>query len=264
MSRRRVSGGTCRVSGSEPVGRRPVGSSVATAVLALLGAGLWLSACGSIPIPRREMLRLYESAIVDTLEVEPSEVVTDLTVIRPGQPGLDWADGRVRMTSWTHRHRLLKPNREPTLRRELWVTPGGAVEDFCRPLDTSARELELRLEQLLGLAPGAGAGRRFIDLWVDPADLFRPCPDPAVDRVRCSPEVDPREIPKEHREWLAETAEAEYRPARRGGHPWTGLGYTYDWGNPYSDVGLTELVVRPGAKVRIGRVASTREYCRRR
>jgi len=244
------SGGTRRVSGSR-------------ATLVLVGLGFLLGGCGSVPIPRGEMGRLYEAAIADAVEVEPSEVVTDLTVIRRGEPGLEWSGDRVRVTTWTHRRRLLKkPGRDLPLRTDLWVTPAGAVEDFCRRLDTSRRELRLRLEQLLGLPPGSGGGRRFVDLWVEPADLFRPCPEPDVAHVRCSPEVDPLEIPAEHREWLAETAEDLHRPARQGGYPWTGLGYTYDWGDPYTEVGLTELVVRRGATVRVARVASTRQYCR--
>ena len=211
------------------------------------------------------MRHLYEAAIADAVQVEPSEVVTDLALIRRGEPELEWAGDRVRVTTWAEERWLLeRPGRELTLRTEIWVTPGGAVEDFCRPLDTSERELRLRLEQLLGLPPGSGAGRRFVDFWVEPEDLFRPCPDPAVTHVRCGPEVDPREIPAEHREWLAETAEDLHRPARQGGYPWTGLGYTYDWGDPYTEVGLTELVARPGAIVRVARVASTREYCRER
>lgn len=229
--------------------------------------GLWvlgLTACGSVPIPQQHMERLFEAAIADAMQVEPSEVVQDLVVIRPGAAGLEWSDeGRVRVTTWERERWLRKPNRELTLPKEVWVTPDRVVQERCQRIDAPERELMLRLEQLLGLAPGDGAGRRFVELWVDPKDLFRPCPDPAIDRVDCSPEVDPAEIPKEHREWLAETAEEAHRPASEGGAPWTGLGYTFDWGGPYSEVGFTELVVRRSAQVWVGRVASARDYCQR-
>lgn len=228
----------------------------------LVLAAFALTACGSVPIPQQRMDRLFEAAIADAMQVEPSEVVDDLMVVRPDAEGLVGSeDGRVLVTTWEEARWLRAPERILTVRTEVWVTPGRVVEERCRRIDAPDRELQLRLEQLLGLAPGEGSGRRFVELWVEPKDLFRPCPDPAVDRVDCSPEVDPAEIPEEHREWLAKTAEETHRPAAQGGEPWTGLGYTYDWGSPYTEVGFTELVVREAAQVRVGRVASTRDYC---
>lgn len=266
MSDGGVSAGTCTGMESTPFARRFCGSAAAGTVVSLLGiAALLITACGSVPIPKEEMHRLYAAALTDVLKVEPDEVVEDLVVIRQGKPdaesGLQWMDGRVLVTTWTGARWLMKQGRRVTLHSDVWVTPDRVVQDFCRPLDTSEAELRLRLEQILGLPPESGRGRRFVELWVKPADLFRPCPDPAIDQVRCSPEVDPAEIPKEHRQWLAETAEAVHRPARAGGYPWTGLGYTYDWGDPYSEVGLSELVVHRRAQVQVGRVASTEDYC---
>jgi len=237
--------------------------TVLTLILAALAVA-GLTGCGSAPLPRQDLSRLYERAIADAMEVEPSEVVQDLAVIRPGAPGLEWsADGRVLVATWADQRWLRKPGRHLILRTDVWVTPGNEVQRRCRRIDASEAELQLRLEQMLGLPPGSGSGRRFVELWVRPADLFRPCPDPAIDRVRCTPEVDPATISPEHREWLAETAEDLHRPARSGGYPWTGLGYTYDWGDPYTEVGFTELVVHRRAEVRVRRVAPTRGYCRR-
>ena len=36
--------------------------------------------------------------------------------------------------------------------------------------------------------------------------------------------------------------------------PWTRLGYTYDWGNPVSDIGLSEFVTKTGATVGVGQI----------
>lgn len=250
---------------SYPIFAPSWGTSVGAWLAGLsLGASLaLLNACGSAPMPRQELRELYDRAIADVLEVEPSEVVEDLVVIRPGAPGLEWAaDGRVLVTTWAKESWLRKPGRHVTLRTEVWVVPGHGVRERCRRIETSEAELRLRLEQMLGLPPGSGSGRRFVELWVRPADLFRPCPDPAIDQVRCTPEVDPEQISPEHREWLAEAAEDLHRPARAGGYPWTGLGYTYDWGHPYTEVGFTELVVRRRADVRVRRVETTAKYCR--
>jgi len=48
------------------------------------------------------------------------------------------------------------------------------------------------------------------------------------------------------------------------GSPWTRLGYTYDWGNPDSEVGLSEFVADTGAEVIIHAVYDIHTYCRRR
>ena len=45
------------------------------------------------------------------------------------------------------------------------------------------------------------------------------------------------------------------------GVPWTGLGYTYDWGNKESEVGASEFIVTPHAPYEIKQVLSTHEYC---
>jgi len=45
------------------------------------------------------------------------------------------------------------------------------------------------------------------------------------------------------------------------GYPWTRLGYTYDWGNPDSEVGLSEFVITAGATIKIENVYETAAYC---
>jgi hypothetical protein len=45
------------------------------------------------------------------------------------------------------------------------------------------------------------------------------------------------------------------------GYPWTRLGYTYDWGNPESEVGLSEFVVAAGSTVSIEAVSDNETYC---
>lgn len=45
-------------------------------------------------------------------------------------------------------------------------------------------------------------------------------------------------------------------------YPWTRLGYTYDWGNPRADMGLSEFVIKKGAEIAINSVYTTEDYCR--
>ncbi len=44
-------------------------------------------------------------------------------------------------------------------------------------------------------------------------------------------------------------------------YPWTQQGYTYDWGNPKSEVGISEFVIRKGSTVVIKSVSTLDQYC---
>ena len=136
------------------------------------------------------------------------------------------------------------------------------MTDFCRrdgPIDNVA----LRLEQLLGLAPDSGKNR-FVEMWAGPRDIFRPSPDPAISDHESEVDfpVSPLfvSVSQEHLDWINNLKVESYG---ENGLPWTRLGYTYDWGNPDSDIGLSEFVVRGGATVRVHSISGNSEYCRR-
>jgi len=64
-----------------------------------------------------------------------------------------------------------------------------------------------------------------------------------------------------HRDWfnLQMSLQAYDDPSK--GYPWTRLGYTYDWGNPESEVGLSEFVIAAGSTVTIDQVIANEAYC---
>ena len=99
-------------------------------------------------------------------------------------------------------------------------------------------------------------------MWVKPDDLFRPSPDPEVSDHEAELDFPVSEnflrITSEYNKWFCKQKCKSYG---RNGYPWTRLGYTYDWGNPDSEVGLSEFVIRKGAKVKINSVIKTERYC---
>jgi hypothetical protein len=124
----------------------------------------------------------------------------------------------------------------------------------------------LRLEQLLGLPVNNGK-TRFVQMWVNPADMLRPSPDGEVDDTVAELEMpSPEHFASQqdyefHRDWfnLQMSLQAYDDPSK--GYPWTRLGYTYDWGNPESEVGLSEFVVAAGSMVGIEAVSDNETYC---
>ena len=86
---------------------------------------------------------------------------------------------------------FIKPNTQSSRREDqlLWVTVAPQVKAFCQrylqqhPHATEA-DLMLRLKQYLGLNP-TWEYEQFVELWVSPQDLFRPCVNPDMTQRQC-------------------------------------------------------------------------------
>ena len=151
----------------------------------------------------------------------------------------------------------------------IWVTAAPMIQNFCRQYVTSISgqqdiqsKLDLRLKQRLGLNPDWQYDV-FVELWVSPADLFRPCVDPSPDDTACdlafgatNPTV--RNI-ADYRNFFTNIYCNDFRYAP--GVPWTGLGYTYDWGNAANRQGESEFVLSPSTPYIIEQAVPTMEYC---
>jgi hypothetical protein len=150
--------------------------------------------------------------------------------------------------------------------RDVFVTVVPELREFCQD-DGPFLDEALRIEQLLGLAPNDGKDsrgndREFVELWVDPQYMFRPSPDPEISDREA--ELDfPWSgrfvaVSDDHIQWFRAFKSISYEET---GLPWTRLGYTYDWGNPSSDMGLSEFVIKAGANVEVFSITPTGEYC---
>jgi hypothetical protein len=146
---------------------------------------------------------------------------------------------------------------------EVWVTVVPELKLFCKERNLPFDELTLRLEQLLGLPPGSGKNR-FVEMWVNPQELFRPCPDDEITDTSCGLNL-PEQVLSAHRQWFNLKRASSYckcDKTLKQAYPWTQLGYTYDWGNPKSEVGISEFVIRKGATGIIEAVSTLDQYCR--
>jgi hypothetical protein len=142
------------------------------------------------------------------------------------------------------------------------VTTAPELKTFCTTYQAAhADTLTLRLEQLLGL-PSNNGKTRLIELWVKPTDLFRPAPDPEISDHEAEltfPTSPYFTVSADYLAWFDKLKSESYGER---GYPWTRLGYTYDWGNPQSEVGLSEFVVNTGATIEVKGVTQTADYCR--
>ena len=182
-----------------------------------------------------------------------------------GGEGLKWkgkgAGRRVLVVTWTKWNgyddkegKALKLDR-----KEVWVTAVPELRGFLERERPEADRRTLRIEQLLGLRPNGGK-TKFVELWARPGDLFRPSPDPSITDHEAELDFHPShyvEISPDYVKWFNGRRSKSYD---EDPYPWTRLGYTYDWGNPVTEVGLSEFVIRRGATVEVDSVTPTEDY----
>ncbi|MCV6590594.1 MAG: hypothetical protein OIF57_16440 [Marinobacterium sp.] len=205
----------------------------------------------------------FQAAVKDAETATADEIARNLAAISPLNKNLVWKQEQnsVLVLTWTGWNGYdSEVGNDITLQREVWVTPVPYLQNFCRNHEQQGNALTLRLEQLLGLPPGNNKSR-FVEMWVHPNDLFRPSADPAITDNAAElsfPIATGMTISQSHKDWINNLKNSSYG---ENGYPWTRLGYTYDWGNPDSEIGLSEYVVRQGATINIQAVHSQQQYC---
>jgi hypothetical protein len=222
----------------------------------LLVLALVFTACGG-DSDHRTIEEKYQSALEDARVAEPREISQRLISIDSANEDLIWDNQQpprvlvATMTDWAGYYDYAGSEMEAS--RELWVTVVPEVQHFC--LSRRSSDASLRLEQLLGL--NVRGRDLIIELYADPADMFRPSADPDIGHTSTMLEL-PADVSPEYAAWYNELKETSYGP---GGYPWTRLGYTCDWAGGGCKQGLSEFVVRSGSIVRVRAIYTVSEYC---
>lgn len=213
-------------------------------------------------VVKKDLELTYQAAVKDASVAQPKEIDRKLVPITDYNLDLKRNDkGQILAVTWTGWNGYDKlVGEDMTLSREIWVTTAPQLSNFCQNLNLDSAKMVLRLEQLLGLPPHNGK-TRFVEVWVNPEDMFRPCPDPEITDGACelkTPTSPYFLIAEEHQKWIDNLRANSYGEK---GYPWTQLGYTYDWGNPKNHVGLSEFIVKAKSTVTIKGVSDVYQYC---
>jgi hypothetical protein len=225
--------------------------------------GLFIS-CAGPELPKSdpaELHKQYMQAVEDAKTADPDEVSKNLVAIVPDNKDLFWkADAGekwVLMLTWTSSAEFDgKEGEYIGLGDRVWVTAVPELKNFCKKNKLPPEKVVLRLEQLMGLPPGTGK-TKFVEIWTLPDDIFRPAPDYEITDTEAQINF-PSQASETYKNSFNELKKNAYG---ENGYPWTRLGYTYDWGNPESEVGLSEFVLKKGATVRVHSVSDTVGYC---
>ncbi len=155
-----------------------------------------LSACQTLSQNNPKILaERYTLAVEDTSVATPYKISHNLISITAQNDNLIWKDDNkkeLKVVTWKSKvnHVAGASVTSPKENYVIWVTAASQVQNFCRDYlrqnpNASADDLDLRLKQYLGLNQNWNYDL-FIELWIDPKDLFRPCVDPEIDDNSCN------------------------------------------------------------------------------
>lgn len=212
---------------------------------------------------------LFEKAMIDAQNPTPKEQYDNLSPIKGNLNLIDTlinGERYIQVVSWkSHPEDYSKKGIDSTKGNDIWVTLAPIIKDSCKSFFKTQKDPIMRLRQLLGLQPFTQE-KFFLELWVKPEDLYRPCPDSETDDTICELNL-PIDVTKEYRTWFNNTRAVQYTDCtdtefKEYGYPWTQLGYTYDWSldNP-SNIGLSEFIIRRHRYMYIRGKHKTKVYC---
>lgn len=238
-------------------------------VYLILVIQLFFVACSSlkntatIPISNKQA---YQNAIEESMSPAPSKIDSNLVPINFENKNLIWknieGEEYLLVVSWKQDTSYYNPFIDSlfynTGAYPIWITT--APELINRMKTEKYNDVNLRLKQLLGLPPTSQYSY-FVEFWVKPSDLFRPCPDKEINDSSCEL-CFPENTDSTHIKWINENRISRYYPCELyDKYPWSQLGYTYDWNTENKDhMGLSEFVIKQNSNIVVNAIYTTKEY----
>jgi hypothetical protein len=157
----------------------------------------------------------------------------------------------------------------------LW----SGLRDEVRKACAGAADPARRLQQVLGLPPIRADNYVVVEFTVAGADLIRPCfgkgslqgatcafelPDPPADGASADvlkAEYNKLRFMADHM-WNSYRAGFTVAGASRPGYPFTGMGWSFDWGDhSKGNFGVSEFMISKDAAIKIRKQSSPVEFC---
>ncbi len=207
---------------------------------------------------------LYRDAIKESMYPESKKIDSNLIAITKQNPKLTRkiinGEDYILCVTWKATNYYPDSGAYSTGKYQIWVTT--APELLERMKQEKAKDVNMRLKQLLGLPPVAEY-KLFVEFWVRPQDMFRPCPDKEINDSRCNICFTAQDsTDMNYINWVNESRISRYYACGLyNQYPWSELGYTYDWNpNNKTHIGLCEFVIDKNKTVYVNKIYSTSEY----
>lgn len=231
----------------------------------------------------------YAAALTKAKYPSSSKEVKTLHSIRPSSPNLKFdSSSRVLLVNYGSVHdKHLVPGQKFTSTEQEWYSVYPDLKLACSQVE-GVDKIKKRINQILGLPPNYESDN-IVEVYAEVTSIFRPCPDPEVYDEQCVYEIpvlnskgenndEPWFCPKfgqkvrqvgepyikvqtDHFSWMCENWRKSYNNKETyKNFPWTGLGYTYDWGSE-SGIGLSEYIVEKNSQLIFSQKFTVSEYC---
>jgi hypothetical protein len=141
----------------------------------------------------------------------------------------------------------------------LWVFIPQQFHQRMKSVLGPSSDTLLRVRQLLGLPP-ENVNTYFVELWVPSQDLFRPAGDPEINDEEAGLYLS-KTVDSTYSSWYYRSIYDLYFSSSRH-YPWTRLGYTYDWADGASEIGLSEFCIKSNSVIRVKAVYPWKTYFR--
>lgn len=235
----------------------------------ILSLFLLLFGCALQKTSTENQAAIYQKAISTAMSPDSSKICYNLIPITKENDKLVWkrinGEDYLLVVTWKQNVSYYKPYLDSAFYNTgaypIWVTTVPELAERIKK--ESPVDVDLRLKQLLGLPP-TSVYSYFVEFWVRPSDMFRPCPDKEIKDSSCSL-CFPDGTDSTHINWINTNRIDRYYPCNLyDKYPWTQLGYTYDW-NPgnQSHIGLSEFVIGSRKKIVVKSITTTSEYLKK-
>lgn len=200
---------------------------------------------------------LYRAAVIDSMTIEPEEIFP-LVTITPANKMVTWLDNRVLLLTFNDSPEYYIRGKKLTLKNEVWSITERELAAWYAQHKSGVSDWPLRFKQLIGLPPDSQY-THVTAMWVAPKYLCRPAYNTDITNS-VMPTMLHKTTPKKYTRWFNANIIWSYFDSA---YPWTRLGYTYDWSENSGEYGLTEFLIRPGAKVTIQYTNTIEEFVKR-
>jgi len=211
--------------------------------------------------PQEKLEKLYEAAVADAITADSSEICDTLWPINATNTKLQWR------TINNEKYVLVGNfNGYPCSYYDtsvinswgiLWVFIPEQYKNRMKSSPATNNDTLLRMSQLLGLPP-VNSNNYIVELWVRPADLYRPAADPEIDDNTAGQYL-PANSDIDYDIWFNQQIYNSYFV--NGKHyPWTRLGYTFDWADPASEVGVSEYCIKTNSLLFVKKLCLAKSY----
>lgn len=211
--------------------------------------------------PKVQLENLYQTAVEDAITADSSEICDSLWQISTSNSKLEWKTINNEAYVLVGNFNKYPDSYSDTLVINSWGRIWVFIPEQIKSRLKSATILEndtlLRISQLLGMPP-TSTNNYIVELWVKPADLYRPAADPEIDD-RTTGLYLPENAEPDYAQWFNQNIYDSYF-GQWTHYPWTRLGYTYDWANPATEVGMSEYCIKTNSVLFVKKLCLAPKY----